>query len=285
MNEIVFALIAFFGWGTGDIFGTVAARKLGGFSSTLWSYVFRVIIFAILIPFYLVDLSRLTIEMFLFNIFLGVIGIIGLVSFNEGLKGGNAALVGTIAASYVMLVVIFSIIFLKEAITQSQIISILVIFIGLILSTLDLKQLKKSKVILNRSILLALIAMIVWGFYFTFIKIPVKQIGWFWPNYITVALFPLIFIFAKLRKVKLHSPKYKGAFWFAFVSALLIGIAEYSFIFGINTGLTTIVAPIAGAYPILFVILAFLVFKDPITRQQKFGILITLIGIVLLSVF
>ncbi len=47
----------------------------------------------------------------------------------------------------------------------------------------------------------------------------------------------------------------------------------------------TVVAPISGANPILFVILVAFFLKDPITRQQIAGIITTLIGIVLLSIF
>ena len=68
------------------------------------------------------------------------------------------------------------------------------------------------------------------------------------------------------------------------VSTTLVRIAEFSYNAGIGKGLVSIVAPIAGANPILFIILAFIFFKDKITRQQILGIITTLIGIVLLSV-
>lgn len=60
-------------------------------------------------------------------------------------------------------------------------------------------------------------------------------------------------------------------------------IAELSFTVGIAKGYTSIVAPIAGASPVLFVLLAPFVVKDPIIKQQVIGIIITLIGIVALS--
>jgi uncharacterized membrane protein len=50
-------------------------------------------------------------------------------------------------------------------------------------------------------------------------------------------------------------------------------------------GAAAIVAPIAGAYPTLFVFLSRFVFKDRLTKQQGFGIVVTLVGIVLLAFF
>ena len=111
MPAIFFALVAFFGWGTGDIFGTVATRKIGPYSTTFWYILLQVPIFAVLIPFFYGNLQNLTIEILILNTTLGLIGTIGLVAFYEGLKVGNAALVGTIAASFAALTVLLSIIF------------------------------------------------------------------------------------------------------------------------------------------------------------------------------
>lgn len=117
------------------------------------------------------------------------------------------------------------------------------------------------------------------------LKIPVAKIGWFWPNYITFLLFPLIFFYIKLKKIPIQRPTINGALIPLIASTALVRVAEYSYNFGISKGLVTVVAPIAGANPTLFIILAFLFLKDKITKQQIAGIVITLIGIVLLSIF
>lgn len=62
-------------------------------------------------------------------------------------------------------------------------------------------------------------------------------------------------------------------------------VSEMTFNVGISKGYTSIVAPIAGANPVLFVILATFVFKDPITKQQAAGVILTLLGVILLSIF
>lgn len=78
-------------------------------------------------------------------------------------------------------------------------------------------------------------------------------------------------------------PNYRNAFWPIIISTLLLRFGDFAYNIGISRGLTAIVVPIAGAYPTLFAVLGFLVFKDPIKRQQILGIVITLIGIVTLS--
>lgn len=89
----------------------------------------------------------------------------------------------------------------------------------------------------------------------------------------------------KIKRINLEHPNKERALVPLLMNALLLGMGSWSFNFAIDQGLTSIVAPIAGSYATLFVILAFLFFKDPITRQQILGIVTTLSGIVLLSIF
>jgi len=87
----------------------------------------------------------------------------------------------------------------------------------------------------------------------------------------------------KIRKIELELPTVNNVFWPLIISVVLVRIAEYSYNFAITKGQVAVVAPIAGANPTLFVVLAFLFLKDPIRKQQILGIIITLAGIVFLS--
>ncbi len=286
MQTIFFALVAFLTWGIGDVFGTSATRKIGGYSTTLWFLVLQTIIFGALGIFFINNLTNLTLSLFTLNTVLGFLGAIGLIAFYEALRIGNASLVGTISASFAAVTVILSIIFFKESPTFAQSIAILIVFIGLIVSTLDFKELKGRKLYLNKGVLLSLIPMVTWGIYWTFIKIPVKQIGWFWPGYISSAVsLPAVFAYIYLKKIKIQSINTKNAFLPLVANAVLLGIGALSYNHAVDTNLTTIVAPIAGAYPALFAILAWFAFRDPIKKVEIMGIIITLTGIVLLSAF
>ncbi len=284
MQAIIFAIISYFGWGIGDIFGTVATRRIGAYSTTFWYILLQVPIFGVLIPFFSGHLENLTLEILILNAVLGLIGTVGLVAFYEGLRVSNAPLVGTIAASFAAVTVLLSIIFLNESVSYSQALAIITIFIGLVGSSLNISSLTNRKLTIDKGIWMGFIAMLSWGIYWAFIKIPIKELSWFWPGYISVlASIPGIWLYIKLRKIKLSKINHKGSFYPLFANAFLLGIGALSFNLGIERGFTTIVAPIAGSYPTIFVLLAYLVFKDPVTKQQIAGIIITLIGIVILA--
>ncbi len=263
----------------------VTARRLDPYSGSFWSMILTVILFSPFALYVSGNLSKLTPSLLLLNIFLGIILITGIIAYREGFRIGNVALVTTIGSAFTALTSIFGIIFFNERLTLLQVLLIIIIFVGLFLSTFDTREIIRKKVVIDKGVLLGFVAMICWSIYFAFIKIPSQQIGWFWPNYFSFLIFPLIYLYMRLKGIKLDKPSKNGAIKALIISTILVRVAELSFNFGISKGLVTIVAPIAGANPILFVIAALLFFKDPITKQQILGIITTLMGIVLLSVF
>lgn len=283
MIPITFALIAYLAWGSGDIFGTIAVRRLSSYSAAFWSYFLRIIVFSALIPFMIKDFAYYTPSLFFLNLFLGLILLIGFLSFNQGLKVANPSIVGTISASFVALVVIFSILFLGDFITLVQGAFIAVILFGVVLTSLDLSAVKIQN-FRNSGIFFALMAMFFWGIYFTFIKIVIKEVGWFWPNYISFTLVIVLYLASKIRKIELPNLILKKAFWPTLGAVLLTGTAEFCFNYALQKGYGSIVAPIAGAYPTLFVLLSFIIFREPLTKQQKIGIAVSLVGITALSI-
>jgi drug/metabolite transporter (DMT)-like permease len=159
-----------------------------------------------------------------------------------------------------------------------------VIVIGLVITSLDVETLRQG-VGLDRSVAMALLAMICWGIYFAFIRIPVERIGWFLPTYISFFFAPFVLLLMRMQRIPLQSPLADGAGG-AFVGMqVLVTAANFAYNVGLISGYTSIVAPIAGAYPILFVFISALTFKEPLKAQQLWGIVISLAGILALSLW
>lgn len=284
MLPIFFALITYLGWGIGDIFGTMASRKIGGYNSAFYVSAIGFILSSFYAPFVLSDLAKFTPDILFLTIILAFVIPVALVSFYEGLRVGNAAVVGTIASSYSAVAVLLSVILLGERVSFYQGLFIAIIFLGIVLSGLDFKKLGARNFLFDKGIPYAILAMLLWGIFFAFIKIPISKVGWFWPGYISVFTFPLILLFMKFKKVKLEKLN-KKTLIVLFLSALLINIGGFSYNIAVSMSSVVLIAPIASSAVTLFVILAFFIFKDKITRQQIAGIITTLVGIVLLSVF
>lgn len=281
--SILFAILAFLGWGTGDIFGGLVARKVGSYSSAVLNYVLCIVLASFYIPFALPELRNLNLESAIWLIILFPIGIIPLITLYEGINRGNASLIGTVSGSFGALVAILSVIFLGESLNSLQVISIFIVLLGLILSSLDLKKFNIRQLLTDKGISFAIISLILWAIYFTFVKIPIRQIGWFWPAYISWWGFPLVLLYLKTKSIKINIPKDKKHVSFLLLNAIISTIALFSFNIAAARGQSSIIAPIASSYPALFALLAYFVFKDRLTKQQIIGMVITLGGIISLG--
>lgn len=285
MPAIFFALVSYFAWGIGVFFEAIVARKIHPYSLIFWSYVFSLMLMSLYAPFALGDLKHLTMGIFVLILVLSFQALfLGALFYYEALRRGNRALVGTITASFPLVSVILSVIFLGEKVNTQQVVAIIIILVGLVLSSLNFKSLK-SKNVLSKASFLAFLTMLSWGIYLAFIKIAVEEVGWFWPIYLYYFVFPFALIFLKLKKIPLEMPTKNKGLMLIIGSVILVRIAELSYSYAISKGLVAVVAPIAGANPTLFVILAFWFLKDAINKQQILGIVTTLVGIVLLSIF
>ena len=267
MLPIIFALITYFTWGSGDVLVAVGSRKIGAYSMSLWVVVFAILFSALYLPFAPASILSIDPYTFLLILSLGIINALAWYFFNRGLEIGNATLVGTIAATYSSLVVLFSITFLGESITLTQALAIALTLIGVVLVTLDFKTIK-SGLKLDKGTISGILTMILWGIYFTLIKIPVQKVGWYWPGTIVVIVMAILyFAFMKTKKIQIKNPLIKGSKLLVPMASLLSVVGAFSLNHAFGIGQSSIVAPISGSYPTLYILLSYFVFRERVTKQ------------------
>jgi drug/metabolite transporter (DMT)-like permease len=282
---LILGLITFVGWGIGDLFTIAATRRIGANLTTFWIFSCSFVLALLFIPFAPHDLALITWPLLVLNLFLGILFISGNVLISEAFRTSSAPLVGIIIQAFPAVVLVLSAFVYGDVITQTQAVYIGIIFIGVVLCSVDFKRLFGSEKIFDRGTVLALIAMIFLSIFFTFSRILINAYGWFLPNLIATACFPIIYLFIKVRREKLIAPKLPIVVISVFMAGLLIRAADFSLNWGLSIpGASSLVAPIAGAAPILFVVMSYLVYKDKLTKQQVLGIVVTLFGIIFLTV-
>ena len=283
---LILGLISFFGWGTGDIFAIYASRKIGAYRTTAFAYFFGFIIASLYVPFALAEVGLIPTWLLFINFFAGSIYLGGGVLLNEGFRRSNPSLVGIIIQSSPAVVLVLSSLIFGDPVSTTQVFWIALIFLGVFVCTVDLKDLVKKKITKDKGIWYALIAAGIFSIYFTFFRVFADIYGWFWPNYISFSSFPLTLFLAKkifTYKEQIGTIKSKPVLLAIVLSSLLLRSGDVALNVGIASGFSSITAPLAGASPILFVILSALVYKDPVTTQQKVGVGLTLLGITCLS--
>ena len=209
---------------------------------------------------------------------LGLVNFIGMLTFYEAIKAKGVALTASITNAYPFITVVLGFLIYKEPVSLHQIIAILLILAGMFTITL-----KNGKRLFDRSFLIALVSMAVWGVLFFILKIPVSIAG---ALLVTaglklatpVASLPVLF----LKKISPIETKHKLLALIAAVGVLdSLGLLAYTF--AIKDAPVSTIAPIVAAVPALSVILAVVFLKERLSLHQTVGILAAMAGIFLIS--
>ncbi len=280
---LIFALGAFFLWGLADVFAALSSRRVGNLATFVVIQLVGLGLFLILFPFF-----AGTFDLFYFCIafVLAVVDSLGLIFFYKAFEEGNVSLNGTIAGSFGLVTVIIALVFFGETLSNLAEVGILLVFVGLVMATLKFKELlgnNLAKSFSDRGVLFAFLTMLFWGIYFGFLRIPVEKIGWYWAMLPLSFMLPFIIVFPSIRKNLKQIVKKPTDYNYSVLHSLTAFGGTIAFNLGIGVGNTSLVAPIASASPILFVVLSRFVFKDRLTHQQWAGIVLALLGIVILG--
>lgn len=284
LGAILLSLMAHVGFASNDLAGAIGARKLSAARMSLYAWYCGCVVAGLATPF--LFRNSLTFGPVLVASGLAVLMSVAYPIFLYTLRHGNATINGVIGGTFPIWVVILSLIFFDESLAFGQAAAIVIIFAGIILSTLHLTRRTRLHNLFNRYSLMATSVSLMWGVYFTFIRYPVEQLGWFEANVVvqvaataasTLILVPIIRRgkTLKFRKQQLKWPLVNSVSGFT---------SSTAYNFALTLGNSSVVAPIAGSYPGLYAVASYFVFKEKLTRLQIVGVALVLLGVVALSV-
>jgi drug/metabolite transporter (DMT)-like permease len=284
---ILLGLLSMLGWGTSDFLAAKSSRKIGYLLTYFWT---QVIALAIALIYFFVKFSTADLNnMLQYLVFLlpaGVLFMIGTLSFYKGFTKGQVSLVSPIGASWAMVTVILSVIFFKEVLEINQIVAIVLIILGIVLVSVNLKELLKIRrfALLGR-IKEGLIAMLAWGISL-FLMVPAsKALGWLVPV-VALKFFGLLFlaIFVVFSKQSLKINFRLSLLTLLFFIGFLDMVAFFGYSLGVRGEYASIIAPVAASFPLITVILARIFLKEKLVLNQAFGIIGIITGLILISI-
>lgn len=271
-------------WGAGDFCIAVVSKRFGNWTSFI---VTRVIILAFLTVPAVILLTRteFTPERMALLVLTSFLMASGIFLFFKSLEGDSSTIDGVIAGSFSVVSVIISVIFLKEELNVVQTFSVISIIAGIMFSSLPVLDPKKIFLI-RKTTIYAFITMFLWGIYFVAVKIPSRELGWFWPVFM-VRMFGLMFLpygfLFKKRIVILPKARGIGTFIFLFLAAVLPASGDSVYNLGVVNSPASLYSTIASSSPIIFVVLSSFKFRQKIAPHQKIGMMIVICGILLLN--
>lgn len=282
--SVVFGILAFIGYGFGDYFASKATKKEKTIKVSFWVSIIGLIVLSALFlsSFKSIEITKL--ELFLM-VLSGVSGTIAFYAYYRGLEVEKVSLLSPLVGGCSAVTVILSIFFLAERPVGIQYIGIILVILGTVLISIDLKdphRLKSSSI--KTGIKYGLVAMFSWGLMFFLLSATTITVGWITPLLITVIIQTIFFTVLLLLNKKEGILPSKNSARSVAMNGIFYVAAFVAYGIGVAYGNTTIVTPLGSAAPVLTVILAIAFLKEKLDAEKIFAIILAIIGIILLSV-
>jgi drug/metabolite transporter (DMT)-like permease len=288
---VLAGLVGMFGWGLADFFAKKTIDVAGDLATLALAHIFGFSFLAGLVGVRLINDGGLA----GFSISIGDIGLLAFFGFVQAFVyyfayrafgKGKLALLNPVFSSYSAVTVLLSVFVFSEVITHSQVASLAVTFIGILLINLDresfmIRRLKLLKIeglgdIVSAAVLAA-VWTVLWGHF-------VINKDWLMYAAIMYSFMTLTILgvvrFQKINLNVLHKINWK---WF-----LAIGLTEVMAYVGISLGYSltskvSIIAVLSAAFSLPTVVFAYIFLKERITRLQLSGVAFVIAGVVLIS--
>jgi drug/metabolite transporter (DMT)-like permease len=219
-----------------------------------------------------------------FAIALGILGVISVAALYRGLALGPVAVVAPVVASYVVITVILVVIFLGERLTTAQILAASLVFVGVVLTSTDARELR---VTLGRpvpGVRIGLIATVGFGLWSAVFAIATRQYAWI-PMILLLraASFVVIGGFVVSRGIDLRVFRSRIALILGTIVGVLDTLANALFARGIESGYASLAATGTGMYPIVPAVLGMIALGERLAPNQLVGIVVLVIGLATLG--
>ncbi len=276
------SILAAFGamlfWGIGDFFIQRSTRKIGDTESLA----FISIIGALgLFPFVLPELSTLfTIPNIALLSFIGVIGFVVAMINLEALKEGKLSVIDVILEIELPITAVLGFMFFRESISLILIAIISIIFIGIVLISVDSFSLKRNSKKIEKGILLAVITaagMALVNFLTAFGSKEISPLMVIWLPWVVIAIISLFFIGRRegFKRLFHNGLRFKRII---LVMGVLDTLAWLSYAVALAENGLAITTAITESYPAIAIFLGVWLNREKILPHQYAGAALALIA-------
>lgn len=281
---IFFSICAAFFSGLTTILGKVGVKDIDVTFATLIRTTI-ILIFCIIISFFygsFTELNKIDNKVIIFLILSGISTCLLWLSYFKALQLGTVSKVTPIDKTSIILTLILSIIFFKESITLTKIISMILILIGTILMVSK----RENKDLDNKWILYAIYTSILTSITTIVGKVGIKDIDSNLGMVIrTFIIFVIVLIIVIIRKKYKDIKKInKKVMFFLVLSGITTGLSWLSYFKALKLGETSIVFSIEKLSIVVAVLISWIFLKERINKKSILG-LITIIVAELVLIF
>jgi transporter family protein len=223
----------------------------------------------------------------------------------RGFERGLIAVVSPIFSAFVIFAVVVGLVLFRERLTPVQGLAVVLLIAGILLASSDWRQIKRwgaggastpgdapgntrgetggETHRFTQGVPEAVCAMLTAGIFFSVLTYLARQLGWFGPILrirIGAALVTGLLMLAIRHKPSLI---HGGAYWIL-LAGMIDSLAYLAFNMGIRAAPAALIAPIAGSFSLVTILLVLIFFRERPAANQWAGIAAIIAGIIVMGV-
>jgi len=282
--SVIFGSFAMIGWGLSDFLSKGIVGRIGVYRLVLYTEILGILPFTLFI--FVGDAPwSANISGIKLAFLSGIVHVVTMFSFYSAVRLGKLSLVSPINASWGIVPIMISMLFLGEKLRFSDSILISIIVLGVIVISLHPGHDQKPKQ--NLALFLALISALGAGLNAIILKYVALNIGqisavFYLRLFALILMSPLALL--PSQRSQLMPRDINPRQWSLLIMiGMLNTIAFLAYVKGLTEGYISIVSPVAAASPVVTVVLAGILLKERIRIHQGIGVAMVLVSVILLS--
>lgn len=286
-SAVLYGLLAMLGWGLQNTLMKGIVDKYGPLQGIILRNIPAVLILIVVI-IGTSSFPSFTPASFFLGLFIAVLGYFPFMFFIFALKRGKAGIIYPTSSLRILAASLFGFLVLGELFTAGKTAVVVAVFLGVLLLTLNFKNLKESDIFsIESGVPLALLAALLWGVILPLFKFPSEALG---ALFFTLMVEGVILVAAliHLTLYERTAPKlgfivrsFRGQeLWLIIAAGVSTALGTMFVNLGYETGEISIVTAISSSSVLIAVVGAAFLYKERLTSIQYGGVAVVLLGIV-----
>ena len=204
----------------------------------------------------------------------------------EAMERGPVSMVGSVVASYPIMVIVVAIAFLSESPTVLQLCGVFLVTSAMIALSYMHGRGADSSTYIGKWFPLTIAAVILYGFCSIFMKLALDEM----PPLLFMGMYafvipPTVLGYYRYKGVRLRKilPSWSNSLIIGLIASEVAEIGFFTEVFSADSGPASIVFPLVAASPVVVVLLAYAFLKERLTRNEIILVTLVITGIVAAS--
>lgn len=277
----LYGLLCMVGYGLSLAVIQPAIERLGAVRACLYRSLVSAVFLLGLFPFFSFNVSWFFVAV---SLGIGFFGYVPYYFFLKALQRGKVGVLAPIGRLSTIVTIILSIVFFHETLTFNQFVAVLIIILGAVLITVNVKDVKQSLLLHKTSgIPLAFFCALLWGVVYFVMKFSVTWVGALFASFLLELGVFVASVFHSFFTKKADFVVSRKYVFLIIVSGITSGLGSAAYALGIEKASVSLVTAIASASPVVAALYGWFVFKHSLSFNQMVGIVFIVLGTIALQ--